>query len=188
MHHRLPAYLFAAALWAGCEATLFTFHVEQSDQVVVEQGTLLEDLLGDLCFDAFLDMDITSSEAFANQGVEPGDVQEVFLEIFELEVSAPAGGDLSFLEAMDIYVESPDLPQVLIASAASFPEGQALVSFALEDVDLTDYVVSQSMTLTTDITGHRPDDDTTIEARFDLAVGVTTQGACNQVKGSEDSG
>jgi hypothetical protein len=188
MSPRTVAYLFAAAIWIGCEAKLFTFHVEDSGQTVVEQGTLLEDLLGDLGFDSFLDMDITSSQAFANQGVEPGDVQEVYLELFELEAVGPAGSDLSFLEAMDIYVESPDLPQVLIASAASFPEGQALVSFALEDVDLTDYVVSQSMTLTTDITGHRPDDDTTIEARFDLAVGVTTQGACNQVKGSEDSG
>ncbi len=156
--------------------------------MLVEKGTLLEDLLGDLGFDSFLDMDITSTDEFVNQGVEPGDVQEVFLEYFELKAISPSGADLSFLESMDIYVESPGLPQVLIASAGSFPEGQALVGFQVMDEDLTDYVVSQSMTLTTDITGHRPDDDTTVEARFDLAVGVTTQGACNQVKARGDSG
>jgi hypothetical protein len=167
-----------------CQAPPLTFHVEQSDQVLGEEGSLL----GDPGFDSFLEMFITASEEFANQGVEPGDVQEVFLELFELEVLEVGGGDPSFLESMDIHVESPGLPRVLIASAASFPEGQARVDFDLEGVDPSEYVVSRSMTLTTDITGHRPDEDSTVEARFDLAVGVTTQGACNQVKGAGDSG
>ncbi len=188
MSPRTIPYLCALAFWIGCEAKIYTFHVEESGQVLVERGTLLEDLLGDLGFDSFLDMDITATDEFVNQGVEPGDVREVFLDLFELEAISPGGADLSFLESIEIYVESPDLPSVLIASADDFPEGQSLVVFELEDADLTDYVVSQSMTFTTDITGHRPDEDTTVEARFDLAVGVTTQGACSQIRGKGDSG
>ncbi len=56
------------------------------------------------------------------------------------------------------------------------------------DVELTDYVVSRYTTSTTDISGLMPDQDTTVEARFDPAVGVTAQGACNQMQSREDSG
>ena len=57
----------------------------------------------------------------------------------------------------------------------------AWVDFDVEPVDLTEYVVSESMTFTTEVTGRRPDVDTTVEARFDVAVGVTGQGACNNL-------
>ena len=99
----------------------------------------------------------------------------------------PVGVDLSFLSSIELWVEAPDLDAVLIASADSFPEGESLVVFDIEDVDLTDYVVSRSMTITTEVTGHRPDQDTLVEARFDLAVGVTGQGACNYIKGDTAS-
>ena len=170
-----------AALWAACQAQLFTIHVEESAETLVEQGTLLEDLVGELGFSDFLEMDLTQSTELQNQGVEPGDIQEVRFELLELEALEPEGADLSFLSAMDVYVEAPGLDAVLIASQDAFPEGQALVPFDLEDVDLTDYVVSQSMTIRTEVTGHRPDEDTLVEARFDVAVGVTGQGACNNL-------
>ena len=51
--------------------------------------------------------------------------------------------------------------------------------FDIVDVDLTDYVVSHSMTLTTEVSAHRPDADTEVEARFVVDVGVTVQGACS---------
>ena len=54
-----------------------------------------------------------------------------------------------------------------------------MVQFNLSDVDLTEYLVSESMTLTTDVTGHQPEDDTTVVARVVLDVGVTLQGARN---------
>ena len=56
----------------------------------------------------------------------------------------------------------------------------------LEDVDLTDYVVSQSLTIRTDVSGRRPEDETTVEARFALRVGVTSQGACNYLRREDE--
>ncbi|RME28824.1 MAG: hypothetical protein D6798_01490 [Deltaproteobacteria bacterium] len=170
-----------AALWVGCQGRLLTIHVDDTAETTVARGTLLESLIGDLGFDAFLDMDITSSEELQNQGVAPGDISEVQLDLFTLEAIDPAGADLSFLDSVDLYVEAPGLDKVRIAWADSFPEGESLVDFTLEDVDLTDYVVSESMTLTTEVTGHRPDDDTVVQAHYDLAVGVTGQGACNNL-------
>ncbi len=179
--HRRLLPLALAGTWVGCQGKLLTIHVEDTADTTVSQGTLLEELIGELGFDAFLGMDVTSSEELQNQGGAPGDISEVQLDLFTLEATDPAGADLSFLDSVDLYVEAPGLDKVLIASADSFPEGEALVDFTLEDVDLTDYVVSESMTLTTDVTGHRPDDDTVVQAHFDLAVGVTGQGACNNL-------
>jgi len=177
---RLKGTLFAALLWAGCGGGLLTIPVDETATTTIAPGTLLEDLLGDLGFDAFLDMDVTASEELQNQGVEPGDVVEVRLTTFTLEATEPAGADLSFLSGLAVYVESEGLDKVEIAHADAFPEGQALVDFEIDDVDLTDYVVSQSMTITTEVTGHRPDQETTVEASFSVDVGVTVQGACNQ--------
>ncbi len=72
------------------------------------------------------------------------------------------------------------------ALQGQFPEGEPRVSFDLVDQDLHDYVVSESMTITTEVTGHRPDEETTLEARFSLEVEVTEQGACRAIAASTE--
>ncbi len=171
----------AAAGLVACGAKLFTIHVEDSATTEVPRGTLVEALLDDVGFDDFVEMDLTTATELQNQGVEPGDIREVTLDLFELEATDPPGADLSFLESMELWVEAEGLPPVLVASAEEFPEGVAVVTFDLETVDLTPYVVSEAMTFSTVTRGHRPAADTTVEARFDVAVGVTGQGACNQL-------
>lgn len=166
----------------ACDAVLATISVEQEATTDVDGATLLEQLVGDLGFGSFLDMDITQSEELQNQGVADEDIQAVHLVVLELEVIEPDGGDLSFLDSMEFYVEAPDLDRKRVAVREDFPEGVSLVAFEIIDIDLHDYVVSESMTLTTEVTGHRPDDDTTITARFALDVEVTTQGACNAIQ------
>lgn len=173
----LPLLLLTSA----CGGSLKTIQVEQSATTVVPGGSLLEDLLGSLGFDAFTSMDITESEELENQGVEPGDVVDVELVAFELEALEPSGSDLAFLDSMQVLALAEGLPEIQVASQTSFPEGQALVEFQLSGEDLTDYVTSQAMTLTTQVTGHSPSEDTTVEARFVLDVGVTLQGAANQL-------
>ena len=173
-------YPLLAAGWLACQSDLFHIEVHESSKTTVEQGTVLEDLIGDLGFEDFVSMDITAAEELQNQGVEPGDIQEVFLTEFRL--TAADDLDLSFLDSMELYVESPGLERVRVAWQDTFPEGQSTVEFNLDEVDLTDYVVSQSVTISTEVTAHRPEEDTQVTAKFGLDVGVTAQGACNQAK------
>ena len=167
----------------GCGAldSLLTVEISETSQVMVEQGTVLESLLGDLGFGEFVSMNLTESQELANQGVEPGDIESVTLTVMELEAIEPDGSDLSFMESMVFYAEAPDVDKVQIASSPGFPEGEPLVAFTLEDVDLTPYVVSESMTLSTDVNAGRPEQDTLVEARFTLQVKATIQGAKNQI-------
>ena len=165
----------------GCGGKLFTIDVSEQATTVIPGATLLETLAGDLGFGSFVSMNISESEELANQGVAPGDIRESYLVEFTLEATDPPGADLSWIDAMDLYVTAPDLPEVRIASLDDFPEGVSTVSFDLDDVDLTDWIVSESMTLTTDVTGRRPPEETTVTAGFVLEVGVTQQGLCNNL-------
>ena len=174
------ALLFAVA----CQGALLTLVLDRSAETTVEAGTLLEDLVGDLGFGDFLNMDLTTATELENQGVAPGDIQATFLTAFSLETLNP-GSDFSFLERMELYVEAPQLPRVLVASSDDFGQGVTFVDFEVEDVDLTEYLVSASMSLVTEVTGRRPEQDTRLEAAFSVEVGVTTQGACNAIAGAD---
>lgn len=177
------AYLLLPLAWLACAGTLLRIDIEESATTLVEKGTLLENLASDFGFDAFTALDITASETLANQGVQPGDIAEARMTVFTLSATSPAQADLSFLRELSFYVEAPGLPRARIATQSTFPAGTASIDMVLDDVDLTDYIVSEEMTITTEAEGNRPDDDTTLEATFVLNVGVTGQGACNYLKG-----
>jgi len=157
---------------------LLTIRVEEESTTVVEQGTLLEEVVGDLGFDGFLALQIAESTELQNQGVEPGDIKEVFVEELVLE----GDHELSFIESLEFYVEADGLPRERIAHQDNFPDGETVVTLELDSVDLTEYVVAESMDITTEVAGTRPDEDTEVTGRIVLSVGVTAKGACNQVK------
>jgi hypothetical protein len=184
MRNRLFPAAAAIGLVALACGKLFSITISDEVTTTVQKGTLLEDLTGDLGFGDLVAMDILDAQELQNQGVEPGDVQEVEMVQFDLEATAPEGADLSFLQELELYVEAPDLPRELVASSDDFPEGQALVQLDLTGVDLTPYVVSRSMTLVTEIRGSRPSEDTEVTAIWALRVGVTGQGACNEASGN----
>lgn len=180
-HRGRVAALVALGLVAACDR-LLDIRIAREATTTVEAGTPLETLLGDMGFGDFLAMDLTSATELENQGVAPGDIVDTRLVSFELTLDAPDGADLGFLDEVDLLVTAPGLPEELVAHGEGF-DGQTEVAFEVFDVDLSAYVVSESMTLRTDVRGRRPDDDSTLTAAFVLSVGVTSQGACNALGG-----
>jgi hypothetical protein len=171
-----------ASTWVACQGALLRIDVEESTSTVIGRGTPLEVLVSDIGFDDLVALDLTTATELENQGVAPGDIVDARFTSFTLSAVAPAGADLSFLDDLSFWVEAPDLPRVRIAAQDTFGDA-ASVDLALDDVDLTPYLVSQAMTITTEATGRRPSVDTEVEASFVLNVGVTAQGACNYLNG-----
>jgi hypothetical protein len=165
-------------LTLGCDS-LFRITVRESSLTEVESGSIVDALVSDLGFASFLDMDLVASDELENEGVAPGDIEEAFLVLLGLQVQAPLDGDLSWIDSLDVSVSAPDLPEVLIAHQDDFPEGVSGVELELEDVDLAPYIVSRSMSVTTDVRGHPPSRDTLVVALFAVEVGVTGQGVCH---------
>jgi hypothetical protein len=186
---RRPFIALALVAVLACQAKLFKISIADQSTSQVPGATLFTDLLPDAFgFDDFLDMDLTESEELANQGVEDGDIKDVALVDFVLRATQPQGADLSFLSSLAVYVEAPGVPRALIASQQDFPPGVSEIAFDLETVDLTPFVISESMTFTVDATGQLPEDATTIVASYEVEVGVTGQGcvrACNEGQGTE---
>lgn len=175
MRTALP--LLLAVLPACKDGVLTTIDIEGSATTQIEGASILETLVGDLGFESFVSMNLVESEELENQGVEPGDIKNARLVSFELEAMSPSDGDLSFIDEMTILVSAPGLDEAALASADDFPGGTPLVAFDVQDVDLTEYIVSESLTIGTDVTGRRPDETTVVEARYLIEVGVTLQGA-----------
>jgi hypothetical protein len=184
--NRTRAVPFAVvALWVGCDA-LFHIDIDGTSTTTIPAATPFEIILEDLGFGEFVDMDVTENSELQNQGVEPGDISSVEFTTLSLEATGPAGSDLSFIERIELFVEAPGVPRVRVASQDDFPAGQALVELDLDAVDLTEYVVSQSMTITSDVTASRPEEETTVEAYYALDVGVTKQGCNNYLKNDDE--
>lgn len=169
-------------LLAGCELTLTEIAVRGSTEATVEAGTVVGDLLGDLGFAGLVEMDVTAAEELQNQGVKDGDISSAVLTEF-LFTAESGDPDLSFFSSVDLAVGAADLDTWVIAAQDSFPEGEAAVDFATTGADIADYVVSEAMTLSTEVTAHRPAEDTVVRVNYTVVVGVTTQGAVSNLGG-----
>ena len=166
----------------ACAGQLITIGLSESAEATIEgQSTLgdLTDLVGGLGFEGFAEMDISQSTELANQGVSPGDIETAIITNFQLDVVSPENSDLSFISTLEVWIDATDLSPVLVASQSDFPEGDQTIYFELEDVNLAEYAVSDSMNITTEASGSVPSDNITIRATVDFDIGVTAQGACN---------
>ncbi|WP_437836461.1 hypothetical protein [Sorangium sp. So ce1153] len=160
---------------ATCDS-LDNVDVEVGGKAVVQPGTLIDDLIAALDFDAFQRIDLSAE--FENQGVTKDDVDAVHIVHFTLRIESPADGSFDFLTSASFFAETDGQPRVLIAKMDEVPRGARELSMdVVEGVDLTPYVVAPSMRITSEarVSG-RPDVETTIAADVLLDVDVNVPG------------
>jgi len=177
MRHRL-ALAGAVFVSLTCGASdIDNVEVEQDGRAQIPAGSVIDQLLGDLAFDGFDDIDVSQSQELENQGYTEDQIDSVHLETLTLTVSAPAGGNLDFLESIAFFVEAEGEERVEIARLEPVPEGVTEVDVPVADVELLPYVVAESMTVTAEAMGSAPDDDTTVDAHLVFDVDVNVSGA-----------
>lgn len=147
-------------------------------QTVVPEGTVVDQLLGQLSFAGFEGFDIAQSQEFQNQGYTRDEIDSVRIISFTLSVVSPSSGDFDFLDRIAFFAESDGLPRVQIAMLDPVPAGQDFIELEVDSsVELADYASADSMTITTEATGTRPDMETTVAAEVILDVDVNVDGA-----------
>ncbi|MFT7623552.1 MAG: hypothetical protein ACI9WU_002735, partial [Myxococcota bacterium] len=155
----------------GCG--LDVIDVTLSATTTVEKGTLIESLVGDLGFDGLLAFDIVQSAAFKNQGVKRSQIDSLTLRELTLTIpDAAAGQDFTFMDEVQFFAEAEGLPKVRVARGGPFEAGVTSVAMETDLPDLADYAAAETMSITTEVTGRRPDTDTTIKADVTLEVDV----------------
>ena len=169
---RRAASAIGFALLSTC-AGIDNFEVEAGGRARVPARSALDVLLGQLGFAGFDSIDL--SQEFENQGVRKEDVDSVRLVALELRVTSPEGATFDFLDSASFFVEAEGLPRVRIGALASVPAGASALSLEVDEgVELRPYVVAPSMTISSEVSGERPAEETIVEATATLDVDVTT--------------
>ena len=163
-------------LLLGCGLLRFT--VEEDATTTVEGGGVVGEVLGVLDLGGLDDLDVTIEQEMADQGVEPGDLEAVTVDVLTLA----ADPDLHFLTSIDVYARADGFDEVLVASGREFPAGEGKVELETTGVNLADAVVAGGMTFRVDAAGDPPAEDTDIDVHVEVTVEATAQGACNRAK------
>ena len=170
---RVGLLLISLATCSGLD----NFQITESSESTVSGATIFERLIGDLGFGDWLNLDLTQNEKLANQGVEGHQLDTVYLHSLTLTITeGHRDQDFSFIESIDFFANGPGLEKKLIARGSSFATGIKSVGLEIESVNLAPYASANSMTITTDVDGHRPDHQTTIRAEIVLDIDVNVAG------------
>lgn len=175
---RGAALALLMGVW-GCQSLVLTW-VERgrSGQAFLPGDPWGSPLSQRLEFPELTHLDLRKGEAWGGWDLEEGDIQDVHVVEFTLTV---AEGDMSFLQQVDIYLETEGEPAHLVAWQDRFPEGQQEVIFEIEDVDLTAAAFSSDVSLWGYAKGVSPSNDTALGGHVIVEVGITAQGACGAV-------
>ena len=169
----LPLTLAVFSLACG---RLDTFTIERTAQTTVPGASILEQLAGDIGFEDLATFDVTDDETLANQGVTKNQIDSVTISTLSLRVVSPMSGDFTFLDRLEFFVSSPGLQEKRIAAGGPFAMGDNEVFMTLDMVELAPYATADSMKISTQVEGRRPDEETQIEARIELLVDVSVSG------------
>lgn len=115
--------------------------------------------------------------------VAPGDI--AFATATHLSVAAlQVTGDLSFLDAVEVYAEAPGEGEVLVATTVGPLAGRGPIDLELEDVDLGPYLSTGEASFPARAWGDAPAQDTTLYVEWSLTIGVTAQGIASAADAS----
>ncbi len=128
----------------------------------------------------FEDFELELGEIEDTQGIERRDVSDATLDRLVIEVLSPEPADLSFVDQIQVYAETPQLGRVRVAYVGEVPPDTRVVELDTDDVDLRNYVAADTVTFVAVIDGAMPATDVKVRATAELNVGVTLRGACSQ--------
>lgn len=116
------------------------------------------------------EMETNSSQAFENNDTRADRVNSIYLKNMTINVTSPANRDLSFLNEIEIFVETDELPKKKLASKYSIPEdvGQSLELDVSED-NFEAYIKSNNIVISAKTVTDKvitSDTDINVDMRF----------------------
>lgn len=152
-------------------------NIKESAETKVDGASIFERFVGDMGFGDFINMDLSQNSELKNQGISKDQIDSVKLSDFTLTITAPESGqDFSFLESLIFSVEAADLPRAKVAEGGPFADGATSVTLNVQDLELAPYVSAAKMDITSEVTGRRPNNTTTIRADLGFRVNVSVLG------------
>jgi hypothetical protein len=164
----LKAQLLGLLCLCGCDPQI-SFDVPVQSDAQVSGGTLLEQLVGGLGFGSLASFDLAQTAEFQNNDVRREQVVSTRLKSLKMTVLQPASVTFDFLDRILFRMGGPGLETKDVARKEE-PGTVREMNLDLFDVELAPYVKADSMSLTTDVSGRRPNEDATVRAEAVFVV------------------
>jgi hypothetical protein len=142
-----------AGLGVGCG-------IDQFEDTITDETTIPATAWGSSIFQPSFGsglsaIDLSKSQTFQNNDVDPNDVDSITIKTITLEVST--GSNNPLLDRLDLYIEkvtfwvqSPSQPKVIIGERSDIPRA-ASMDLTIPMVELKPYATDSSMTVTADV-------------------------------------
>lgn len=111
-------------------------------------------------------IETNSSSTFENNDTRADLIQDIRLTTCNLEVTSPSNGNFDFLNSIEIYISTQELPEILVAEKQNIPEdGRTTLSLDVSNEDLSEYIKSEQYDMRTKIvTDQVPGSEVRIDA------------------------
>tara|TARA_Y100000589_G_scaffold200391_1_gene189054 strand:- start:334 stop:954 length:621 start_codon:yes stop_codon:yes gene_type:complete len=151
--------------------------VDETSTTTINKASIFEQLLGDIGFGAFLNINLVDNTQMRNQNVEAHQIDSVYATALSLTITEPTSGqDFSFIDSISFFVSTGGEEKVRIAWLDTIAPGTTRLELEIDDIDLSPYATADSMTITSFVDGRRPDYDTVVEAQITLDVDLNVGG------------
>ncbi len=165
------AVLLLGSSIMGCSALPIFFDVHSEGKTTIQKGTLLEQLSAGFGFEGFSSFDIAETQEFKNNNTQKNLVKEAKVKTLTMKITGPDSQNFDFLEEISFFVEAPGQTKKRIATKA-VPRGVKEFTLDLDAVDLTPFIKADSIVITTEAKGKRPENDTTVQAILVITIGA----------------
>lgn len=141
-----------AAVISGCGA-FDDFEVELKDSITVPGSGLGLNVFSPLPYDGGLARtELAQNQSFQNQGVEPGDVDAIFVKSIKLEDSQPGLRNFkAVLDEVVLFVEAPGVERKELARGSNFPDAATVELMVQSTLNLKPYAVASQMTISAEV-------------------------------------
>jgi hypothetical protein len=114
--------------------------------------------------------------------VNPDQIDRLYLDELILESeSERRGDDFGLLDEIDVYIETDDMDPILVAHGGPFEAGETRIELETTGVDISNYLRSDEITVSTRAKGKLPRQEMDIAAKAVFTVDVNVmQVACDR--------
>ncbi len=136
--------LHAALFLGGCKKKITQFYVDYHTEAVVQStfGNFVPFSVGTP------EMETNSTYEFEANDTDKKRINSIFLKNLVLTVISPNNQTFSFVNDIEVYIDSPNNPEILIAAKNDIPNstGQQL-NMQVPDTDLQEYIKDTKFSL-----------------------------------------
>jgi len=170
--------LAALVLLGLSSCGLNEFDVTQSGSTTISGGGALTNLLSTFpSVQGFNNFDFSQAQDFKNQNAQKSHVSSAKVKSFTLKLTAPNDESFGFLDTIAFFVEANG-NKVRVAhkeniASLGLNAPNPTLTLDLDDQELADFVKADTMTISTEVNGRQPTEDTTVTATIVFHVAVS---------------